>query len=217
MTEPTSASLHDQIAAFRRQRAGAMPFEEFEKQHAERVNGLQATSTGAALQVGEAAPDFTLPDAYGKPVNLFTLLKAGPVVLTFYRGDWCPYCNLALRAYQAILPEITALHANLVAVSPQDPDHTLLTAEHKELTYPVLSDAGNHVARQYTLVRNIPETERSLDLGRYNGDDNPRQLPAPGTFVIARDGKVTLAFVNVDFTQRLEPAAILDALRSLTS
>jgi peroxiredoxin len=142
------------------------------------------------------------------------LLKTGPVVLTFYRGDWCPFCNFTLRAYQAVLPEITELSGSLVAVSLQNADHTLLTVEHKELMYPVLSDVGNQVARQYTPIWTVPEAERSPSLQPFYDDDS-WELPAPGTFVIAQDGTVKLAFVDADYTQRLEPAAVLDALRQL--
>jgi peroxiredoxin len=214
MTNSTQISLREQIATFQQQRAGNTPADQIERQRAERADLLQATSSSSSLQVGDIAPDFTLPDAYGKPVTLSTLLKAGPVVVTFYRGDWCPFCNLTLRAYQAILPEITALHGSLVAISPQNPEHTLLTVEHKDLTFPVLSDVGNQVARQYTRIWTVPEAERSPNLQPFY-DDDKWQLPAPGTFVIASDGKVKLAFVDADYTQRLEPDAILNTLREL--
>ena len=140
------------------------------------------------------------------------------MVLTFYRGDWCPYCNLQLRAYQAILPLIQELGASLVAVSPQTPDNSLSTAEKKGLTFPVLSDAGNKVARQYGLVFSLSETLRtvSANLPSFNGDDS-WELPIPGTFVIAHDRTVRLAFVDADWTKRLEPAAILDTLRRLAN
>ena len=172
----------------------------------------------SGLRAGVLAPDFTLPNVDGRPVTLYALLAQGPVVLTFYRGEWCPYCNLQLRAYQAGLPQIRELGARLVAVSPQTPDNSLTTAEKKGLTFPVLSDAGNAVARRYGLVFSLSQTLRavSADLPAYNGDDS-WELPMPGTFVIAPDGTVQLAFVDVDWTRRLEPAAILDALRQLAN
>jgi len=153
-------------------------------------------------------------------VRLADLLERGPVVLTFYRGAWCPYCNLTLRAYQAALPAITALGATLVAVSPQTPDNSLTTVEKKELTFPVLSDAANVVARQYGLVVSLSEDVRPLytaigsALPAYNGDQS-WELPMAGTFVIARDGTARLAFVDPDYTHRLEPAEIVAALRDL--
>src|SRR5262249_45943982 len=114
----------------------------------------------------------------------------------------------------AILPGIKALHGSLVAISPQNPDHTLLTVEHGKLTYPVLSDAGSKVARQYTMIWTVPEVERSDEDGSHY-DDTSWELPVPATFVIGSDSIIKLAFANSDYTQRLEPATILEALRQL--
>ena len=139
------------------------------------------------------------------------------MVLTFYRGEWCPYCNLQLRAYQAILPQVQELGASLVAVLPQIPDHSLSTAEKKDLRFPVLSDSGNVVARRYGLVFAVSERLRQAGahLPTYNGDAS-WELPMPGTFVIAPDGVVRLAFVDADWTKRLEPMEILETLHQLT-
>ena len=170
-----------------------------------------------ALAAGVAAPDFTLPDARGGVVGLSDLLQKGPVVVTFYRGTWCPYCNLALRAYQRALPDIQALGAQLVAISPQIPDESLSMAEKNDLAFPVLSDEGNNVGRQYGLVFALDaETrERYLGMGNdlvhSNGND-AWELPMPGTFVIGQDGIIKLAWAKADYTQRLEPAEILAAL-----
>lgn len=171
-----------------------------------------------ALGVGADAPDFSLPATNGEQVQLRDLLARGPVVLTFYRGDWCPYCNLQLRTYQKALPQINAHGATLVAVSPQLPDGSLTMAEKNELSFPVLSDVGNTVARRYGLVFAIDDETRekylamNIDLERSNGDDR-WELPMPGTFVIDRSGVIRLAFVTPDYTQRLEPAEIIAALR----
>ncbi|GCE07791.1 peroxiredoxin-like family protein [Dictyobacter aurantiacus] len=170
-----------------------------------------------AKQRGEAAPNFALPNARGTILKLSDLLSRGPVVLTFYRGAWCPYCNLTLRAYQKHLPEIQQRGATLVAISPQTPDHSLATAEKWQLEFEVLSDESNQVARAYGLVFRMSEELRTLyqrfdnDLEAYNGDSS-WELPMPGTFVIAQDGTIQLAFVDADYTHRLEPAEILDAL-----
>jgi peroxiredoxin len=173
----------------------------------------------AAPAAGDRAPGFELPDQAGRPVRLAALLERGPVVLAFYRGGWCPYCNLQLRAYQRALPEMRALGAELVAVSPQIPDASLSTAERNELAYPVLSDVGNRVARAYGIVFALPSEvieyyveHRGHDLTAANGDDS-WELPVPATFVIDRDGTVRLADVDPDYTRRLEPAAILAALQ----
>src|SRR3954451_15586579 len=116
----------------------------------------EALDTGdtfsGALRVGDTAPGFRLPDARGGEVALDDLLADGPVVLVFYRGAWCPYCNLQLAAFQSALPAIRAAGAPLVAVSPQTPQQALTLAEQKALEFPVLSDAGNAVAGKYGLV-----------------------------------------------------------------
>ena len=173
-----------------------------------------------SIKQGNKAPDFVLPDVRGENVQLSQLLAKGPVVLIFYRGGWCPYCNLALRSYQAILPEIEQAGATLVAVSPQTPDNSLSASEKMELRFPVLSDSGNTVARAYGLVfTEAPEVqslrlERGVDFSKINGDETG-EIPVPGSYVIAQDGTITLAFVDPDFTHRLEPAAILTALEQL--
>jgi len=173
-----------------------------------------------ALGEGEQAPDFTLPDAQGKAVMLSHLLQQGPVVLTFYRGEWCPFCNLTLRAYQQALPQFQELGARLLAISPQTPDHSLSTVEVKELTFPVLSDVGNQVARQYGLVYAIDEAVRAAhiqvgaDLPLFNGDDS-WELPMAGTFLVDQSGTVRLAFVDPNFTRRLDPSIIIARLKEL--
>ncbi len=217
MSDDIHPSLREQIEAYQAQSASRVSPEVQERGRARRAQLVASGIAEKSLKAGETAPDFTLPDAYGKPVKLSALLAHGPVVLTFYRGDWCPFCNLTLRAYQKILPEINALHATLVAISPQNPDNTLLTVEHKELTYPVLSDVGNLVARLYRLVWSIPEDQRSTfaNLPQYNGDD-AWELPMTGTFVIAPDGKIKLASVDADWTHRLEPQVIVETLRELS-
>jgi peroxiredoxin len=170
-----------------------------------------------ALRAGDFAPGFRLPDARGGEVALGDLLAGGPVVLVFYRGAWCPYCNLQLAAFQSALPEIRAAGASLVAVSPQTPDQSLTLAERHELAFPVLSDAGNAVARDYGLVFTQSEaattTSRGLGivLADYNGDDS-NTLPAASTFVIDRDGVIRFASVSGDYRWRVGPEEVLAAL-----
>jgi len=172
-----------------------------------------------ALKTGELAPDFTLPNAVGSSVRLERALQDGPVVVTFYRGMWCPYCSLQLRAYQKILPEVIGLGASLMAISPQSPDKSQATLLKNFLQYEVLSDLGNVVARQYGLVYQVPEWVRSLyisfgsDLPAFNGDTS-WELPIPGTFVVAPDRRILLGYASSDPRNRLEPAAILEALKA---
>ena len=173
-----------------------------------------------ALQVGSRAPDFTLPDLHGEQLKLSELLAKGPAVVTFYRGGWCPFCDLQLRAYQSVLPRIHDLGAELVAISPQTPDYALSDVEKKELTFPVLTDKGNRVAREFKLVFTLSDELRKLQthfgsvLPKFNGDDS-WELPMPGTFVIDRSGVVRFASVDPNWMTRVEPAAILEVLRGV--
>lgn len=170
------------------------------------------------LAVGNKAPPFALPNATGKMVSLSDLLQHGAVVLTFYRGIWCPYCNLQLKSYQQILPLINETGAQLVAISPMTPDHSLQMLNSNTLEFEVLSDVGNRVARQYTQVIVNPQTsihamqELGYDFYQFYGDTTA-ELPVPATFVIARDGTIVFASSNGgDYRQRVEPRIILDAL-----
>lgn len=173
-----------------------------------------------ALKAGDRAPDFTLPNPSGRPVSLGGLLRTGPAVVTFYRGGWCPYCNLQLRAYQQVLGKITSLGGKLVAISPQLPDGSLSTAEMNKLSFDVLSDVGNHVARSFGLVYPLPDelraalTSNNKALPGINGD-NSWELPLPATYVIAPDRKIVLAEIELDYRERLEPEAIIAALGAL--
>jgi peroxiredoxin len=220
--DESTTTLKDAIAAFQQQMAAHAPPEVLAK-IAPELEALARSSYGSASpKVGSKAPEFSLPDARGGEARLADLLARGPVVVTFYRGGWCPFCNLQLRAYQAALPEMVALGATLVAISPQTPDNSLSTAEKAGLAFPVLSDAHNAAARAYGLVFKLSDGLQALqkmfgnEPPKFNGDDS-WELPVPGTFVLDRSGVVRLAFVDPDYTKRLEPSAILAALRSLRS
>jgi peroxiredoxin len=170
--------------------------------------------------VGGTAPDFALPDVHGRTRALADALGDGAAVVTFYRGGWCPYCNIQLRAYQHILPEILALGGRLVAISPQRPDASLTTAEKNALKFDVLSDAGNAVARAYGLVYPLPQelrdalTANGKALPGINGDES-WELPLTATFVIGRDRRVALAWADTDYRKRLPTETIISTLRSL--
>ncbi|MBP0020182.1 MAG: AhpC/TSA family protein [Cyanobacteria bacterium SBLK] len=173
------------------------------------------------LKEGETVPNFTLANVKNQSVALQDLLKKGAVVLSFYRGGWCPYCNMELRGLQKVLPEIQALDATLVAVSPETPDNSLSTAEKNELTFEVLSDESNKIARELGLVFTVPEELRpvyesfGIDLPARNGDTT-FELPIPATYVIAPDGTIVHAFANTDYTKRLDPEDIIAALKKIT-
>jgi peroxiredoxin len=188
-----------------------------------KVDELRASfPLGDALAAGDMVPDFTLGDAQGRPVTLSAVLREGPAVIVFYRGGWCPYCNIQLRAYQRALPEIAALKGRLIAISPQLPDGSLSTAEKNKLEFDVLSDAGNGVARSFGLVYALPEELREAmrsngkPLPGLNGDES-WELPLPAAYVIAPGGRVALACVEIDYRSRPAPEVIVAALRSLQS
>jgi len=170
--------------------------------------------------VGRVAPRFSLPNAVGEQVSLDHLLSKGPVVVSFYRGIWCPFCSLEQRSLQQHLPQIVALGASLVGISGQTPDNSLSMAQKHELTYEVLSDVGLAVARSYGLVFDLPEdlqldyTKLGHPLPLFNGTDQ-WSLPLPGTFVIDSGGIIRFAYANPDYTYRADPANVLATLRTL--
>lgn len=169
------------------------------------------------LQLGDLAPDFTLPNASGRPIRLNDRLSQGPVILTFYRGGWCPYCNLELRAYQEVLSQIQAAGASLIAVSPQTPDASLSTAEKNNLSFDVLSDVGSTAANAYGIAFELPNELKTLytELGHAlpdNNGTNDWKLPIPATFVIDQQRRILLAHVDVDYRNRLEPTEAIRAV-----
>lgn len=217
---PTNIPLQEQIDRFDALGAPYVP-EEMAKQVKSHIEHLVTSGAAElALKEGEQAPDFTLPDALGQPVTLSQLLTQGPVIIIFYRGQWCPYCNLELRAYQKALTQAQELGAALVAISPQTPDHSLSTMEKQGLAFAVLSDVGNQVARQFGLVFTLDEAARALyaqigaDLPAYNGDDT-WELPMTGTFLVDQAGTVRLASVDPNFTHRLDPSVVIARLKEL--
>ena len=142
------------------------------------------------------------------------------MVLAFYRGAWCPYCNVHLSALQGRVDEIKQLGGQLVAVSPQTPDRSHSVVEKNRLQFPVLSDMGNHVARALGLVFEFSNELRAaykgfgVDLGDFNGDDS-WTLPVPGTFIINQDGTIAKVWTDVDYRRRAEPDDVVNALRVL--
>ena len=185
------------------------------------VAEIEASQAAPGLAVGDRAPAFTLPDALGRSVSLADLLADGPAVVTFYRGEWCPYCNLQLRALQAALPAIRELGASLVAISPQAPDHSLSLTEKHALAFPVLSDLDQQVIRSYRVQFTLGGDLEDLLVNVFQKDpgdqnaDRSRSLPVPAVFVIDPNTVVGAAFVSADWRTRAEPADIIAALRAL--
>ncbi len=173
----------------------------------------------SAKQVGDNAPKFTLKNAIAREVSLTAELKKGPVVITWYRGGWCPYCNIAMAAMQEKLPEIKAAGASLIALTPELPDKSLTTVGKNKLEFEVLTDLNHKVADQYGLLFKLtPEVEKLygkfFDLkefnGKYAGTDT---LPLAATYIIGQDGKINWAFLHHDYHMRAEPNDIVNFLK----
>ena len=218
--EPTAAgpttlkSLLDEKKAAFEQKAD----EEKKRVYKEGIEAVEKSGIlENALNVGDVAPNFVLKNALGKPVALYDHLKKGKVVLTWYRGGWCPYCNLTLHQLQEELPNFKANGANLLALTPELPDSSISTSEKHDLEFEVLSDLGNKVAREYGIVFKLTDEvaeiyNNSFDLKGYNGD-NSNELPLAATYVIGEDGKIIYAFLDAEYRNRAEPAEITEVLK----
>jgi len=203
---------------------------EFEKQApAEKIeaydNGIKAVIASGmlerALKEGDTAPDFTLKNAVGEEVALADLVKSGPVVLTWYRGSWCPYCNIALQAYQKNLAKIEAAGARFVALTPELPDKSLPTKEKYKLGFEVLTDLNNEVAAKFKIVfKMTPAVEKAMEdafgLKSFNGEAYDRStLPLSATYIIRPDGKISYAFLDAEYRNRATPEMILTELEKM--
>jgi peroxiredoxin len=171
-----------------------------------------------ALGVGDSMPDFSLPNQHGEMRCFADFYKDSTVVLNVYRGGWCPYCNFEMKALAGALPEIEAAGAKLVGMAPETPDHAQDTASRHDIGIEILSDVGNQVSQQLGLVFALAEELRpiylgaGLDIPAHNGDDT-FNLPVPATYIVGRGGIIKAAFVDADYTRRMEPADILAILR----
>lgn len=172
-----------------------------------------------ALNIGDKAPNFTLKNALNQSVSLYNTLEKGPVVLTWYRGGWCPYCNITLHYLQEKLPELKKAGATLIALTPELPDNSLSTSEKNNLEFDVLSDIGNTVGKEYGVVFTLTDAvaaiyEAGFGLSEKNGDTN-NQLPLAATYVIDEKGIIQYAFLDADYRKRAESTEILSALAKL--
>ena len=213
-----STTLSEQLAEYR---AGWMQRVPAERRATMERHIAYLSETGAgrkALQVGDQAPAVVLHDAHGTMFDVATLLAKGPVVVTFYRGGWCPFCNLELKAYQDVLPRFKAAGTSLVAISPEKPDDSMSTAEKNALTFTVLSDVGQKVGKSFGLVYTFTEELRAiydglkLDIPDKNGAPGDWSLPLSATYVIATDGRIVFADIGVDYRHRTDPLDVLQVL-----
>lgn len=181
-----------------------------------RASGIE----GKALPLGAPVPNVSLTDALGYTVGLKVLHAGKPTVIVFYRGGWCPYCNLELREWQRLLPELQSAGAQLMAISPQLPDNSLNTLQKNELAYPVLSDSSLAAANAFGIAFELPPelvelyTKVGNDLPTLNGNSQ-WVLPIPATFVFDAAGNLMFRHVESDYRQRAEPAKVIELLLDL--
>ncbi len=185
------------------------------------TNKLKAQSLSTkALQTGDTLPSFTLPNVDNKNTSLNDF-KEDFLVISFYRGGWCPFCNMELRALQNILPQLSKLNTALVAISPETPDNSLTTSEKNELTFSVLSDLENQYAKSLGLVFQLPKDLRAvyhsfnLDVDKHNGNKD-YELPMPATYIVNKERKVIYSYVPEDYTERLDPEKVLSIISEVT-
>jgi peroxiredoxin len=219
--------LPEKLAEFRRNfEAGGPPYNAPARIHPPMHRATdELIASGAAdkaLKVGDKAPSFTLNGPEGNPVSSAGLLAKGPLVVTFYRGVWCPYCNMDLQALQEALAQIRELGAELVAISPQTAPNSRRSQRENHVEFPILSDKGNEVADAFHLRFELPDylqelykTVFSNDLAVANGEPS-WTLPMPARYVIGQDGMIHYAEVNPDYTRRPDPEELYPVLEKLS-
>ncbi len=222
---PAKTNINDQVQAFftafmESDAAKTLSQEDwalFEKDKKE----LAAKMPNPGLKVGDKAPDFTLKNAFGENISLASLTKKGPVILVFYRGAWCTICNIQLHALNTSLPTFKKYGAQLLAVTPQKPDRSKEQIKKDGYPFEVLSDLDYSVLKNYNLYFEVPQyltklyqEKFSIDLAKYNGKGR-YGLPVPATYIIDKKGIIRAAYARTDYTKRMEPKAILAALKNL--
>lgn len=214
------ALLADNIKSFQDELIPTIPEDTLNTLMSELQELITAGIAEKSIYKGSAFPAFDLPNANNELLSLNTFLDNGPLVVSFYRGAWCPYCNLEIIALQKCLPDIVAAGGQLVAISPQTPDKSVDQISNSQLTFEVLSDIGNKLAKDCGLVFSLPEALRpiyeawKIDIPGHNGDES-FELPIPATYIIDTDGIIRYAFAEMDYTSRLEPTIIIEQLKTL--
>lgn len=213
--------LQDKLTALKEENLAKFPEDVKSKLTNDLQNLIDSGIVERAPKAGEKLTEFSLQNHKGKTISLSELRENGPVVVTFYRGGWCPYCNLELRAYQEALSEIKAAGATLVAITPELPDESLTTSERHNLEFEVLTDTNSNYSRDLGIVFTIPEEivpiyeSFGIDVEKHNGKGQ-YDIPLASTFIVNTDGVITYSFVNADYTLRAEPAVILNELKLLS-
>lgn len=220
MSESDATSLSDQMAKARDEFIASQS-EEDKMIIGAAMEKLMGSDFGSkALVVGDDIPQFILPNAKGDKISIVDRLENGPVVLSFYRGGWCPFCNLEFKALSDALSEINGLGASLIGISPETPDVAQETVSKHNLPFEVLSDVGNEVIKQFGLFTEVYEEMRplylqwGLDIPAANGDEK-WEIPIPATYIVDKQGVIRAAYVNKDYTQRMDPGDIIAELKKL--
>lgn len=170
-----------------------------------------------SIQIGNQMPEFSLPNALGKIINSEDILKDGKMILVFYRGSWCPYCNLELKFLQDHLSRIKNKGAALVAVSPQSPDHSLSMAEKNNIEFEVLTDADNNLAKKLGITFQLQDFVipyyKSLGINLFDfNKNNDNVLPVPAVFIVDENRMVTYKFLDVNYMNRVDMEELIQAL-----
>lgn len=174
-------------------------------------------NTPKGLMVGDIAPDFISTDQYGKSINLKALLNSGPVVLVFYRGEWCPFCNKYLKQLEDSLPMLSNKGARVVTVSPENAENIAKTVKKTKASYSIIHDDGLTIMKAYDVSYPVDENtilrykKYGIDLQSANGD-NGANLPVPAVYIISKTGKITYRFFNWDYKIRASVKAIMKNL-----
>lgn len=218
-------TLQDKLNAFKADfEAGKPPYNmqrsQLELMHRATAELRESGAADRALGVGDIAPAFELQSSHGELISSAHLLEEGPLIVSFYRGVWCPYCNIELQALQATLPRFAELNANLVAISPQTMVNSRKSADSNKVSFPILCDTQNRVADAFGLLFTLPDyladlyRSAKIDLNVFNADPS-WTLPMPARYVIGKGGVILYANVNPDYTIRPEPEAVLPALQKI--
>lgn len=211
-------SLTEQLKAHANSSKSRLPQESLDTMQSAIDKLIASSILDNAAKKGTKIPEISLANATGNIINLNDVLQNNRVVLTFYRGGWCPYCNLELRAFESLLPEIEVKGAKLIAISPETPDNSLSTSEKNKLTYQVLSDTNNKVAKSLGLVFKMPELLQELykssfgiDLNK-SQDNTNQELTIAATYIIEQDGTISYDFLEEDYKLRADPSEVIAAL-----
>ncbi len=212
--EQSAISFKEQLSLTRQHFFGGMPQEIVQIFGTHEQEFKESDILLHALKVGDKIPDFTLPNALGKMVNIYKLMTKKWLVISFYRGEWCPFCQLELRNLQRNLTKIENAPSNLVAISPQNPDNSLNTMQKNALTFEVLSDVGSKVGRQFKVIYTVPDYlqkvyEKNGVDGQYLTAENKMFMPAPSIFVVDNQGIIRMRSIETNFTQRIDPLEVV--------